>query len=192
MSVLAPARPVADPPQVSLGDLYVAFAQVSLSGFGGAIAWTRRKFVEQRRWLSEDEFAEVLSVCQFLPGPNIVNMAVFLGLRFQGALGVLAAVAGVVLAPFLVVLVLAALYAHFGDVEVVRRALSGVSAAAAGLIVSMGIKMALIYRRRPAGASFAGLAFLGAGLLQWPLYFVLLGLAPFSIAISWFTWRRRQ
>lgn len=192
MPALASSPSAEAAPQVSPGALYLAFLQVSLSGFGGAIAWTRRKFVEQRGWLSPDDFAEVLSLCQFLPGPNIVNMAIFLGLRFQGARGAFAALAGVVAAPFVVVIGLGVLYSHFGHIQVVHGALAGISAAAAGLIISMGIKMAAAYRTRPAAAAFGALAFIGAGLLQWPLYDVLLALAPPSVAVSFYSWLRQR
>ncbi|HXP31854.1 MAG TPA: chromate transporter [Stellaceae bacterium] len=189
---LSDVHPVAEPPEVTLGGLYLAFMQVGLSGFGGALAWTRRKFVEQRRWLSDEEFAEALSLCQFLPGPNVINLAVFIGLRFQDTIGAAVAVAGVVLVPFVVVVALGALYTQFGQIEMIHGALAGISAAAAGLIVSMGLKMAMLYRKRRPALIFGALAFVGVGLVQWPLPLVLACLAPTSVGVAWLAWRRRR
>ena len=184
MSVASPSRPLVDPAEITLGELFVGFLKVTLSGFGGVIAWARRMIVEDRRWLSEEDFIETLSLCQFLPGPNIINVAICIGLRFRGPLGALAALAGVVLVPFALIIVLATLYLRFSQLPGLHGALSGLSAAAAGLIIAMGVKMALPLRRRRAALLFGGLAFLAVGVLQWPLLPVLIVLAIPSIVIA--------
>lgn len=184
MSVASPPRPLADPAAITLGELFVGFLKMTLSGFGGVIAWARRMMVEDRRWLSEEEFVETLSLSQFLPGPNIINVAICVGLRFRGPLGALSALAGVVLAPFALILVLGALYLRFGQLPGLHGALAGMSAAAAGLIIAMGVKMAQPLRRRRAALAFGGLAFVAVGVLQWPLLPVLLILAVPSIVIA--------
>jgi chromate transporter len=93
-----------------LSELFFGFLTVAMSGFGGVLPWARRVFVEQRRWLSEREFAEALALCQFLPGPNIVNMGVIVGSRFHGAAGAVVSVAGLVGAPLLIMMACGALY----------------------------------------------------------------------------------
>ena len=97
-------------------DLYIAFMQISLSGFGGAINWAHQALVQQRRWMNDEDFTETLSLCQFLPGPNIVNFAMCLGQRQHGLSGSLAALAGVFSVPLLVFLLLGFLYSEFGQI----------------------------------------------------------------------------
>lgn len=151
--------------------------------------WARRMLVEERRWLSDDEFSETLSLCQVLPGPNIVNVAVCVGTRFRGALGALAAFMGLLSAPFAIILVLGALFTHYGEVPAVSSAFRGISAVAAGLIVAMGLKMAASRRLRTPLAIFAVAAFVGVALVRMPLGVFLLAAAPVSVAAA--AWRSR-
>src|SRR5215475_1686745 len=116
-----------------LAELFVAFAKMSLAGFGGVLVWARRGIVEQHRWMTADEFNETFALCHFLPGPNIVNLSFVFGSRFRGLAGGIAAFAGLVGPPMVLVMLLAALYAHYGEVEALRRTLAGVSCAAVGL-----------------------------------------------------------
>lgn len=173
----------------SVSDLFLRFTQVGVSGFGGVMPWARRMLVEERRWLSAEEFNEALSLCQVLPGPNIVNMAVCVGTRFRGALGALAAFLGLMCAPFAIVLVLGALFTHYGELPAVSAAFRGISAAAAGLIVAMGLKMAASRRLRSPMAVFALAAFVGIALARLPLGIFLLFAAPASVAAA--AWRSR-
>src|SRR5947208_467781 len=129
--------------------LFVAFLVVGLQGFGGVLPFARRMLVEQHRWVTEREFTEVLSLSQFLPGPNIINVSIIVGNRFRGPLGSMAATLGLMLMPFAIVLVLAALYGRFAHLEAVRGATSGVSAAATGLIIATGFQMARQLRGIP-------------------------------------------
>jgi chromate transporter len=170
-----------------LGALFVAFLTVGLSGFGGVLPFARRMLVDRRGWLSEDQFNETLALCQTLPGPNIVNVSVVVGSRFAGPLGSLAAVTGLMAAPVVVVLILAALYARFGAVGRAPELIAGLGAGASGLVAATAARMAWpLIRKRPASAApFIALAFVGVGLLKLPLIWVLLALAPFSIAIAW-------
>ena len=132
----------------ALRELFLRFTQVSLSGFGGVMPFARRMLVEERRWLSPEGFTDVLSLCQLLPGPNIVNVAVCVGARYHGVRGAVAAFAGLMAAPFFVVLALGALYTEYGHLPAVSALFRGISAAAAGLVVAMGIKMATSRRLR--------------------------------------------
>src|SRR3954470_10312016 len=127
-AVPEPDRPAPSPPHPpSLAELFVAFAKMSLAGFGGVLVWARRGIVEQHRWMTADEFNETFALCHFLPGPNIVNLSVVFGARFRGVAGGIAAFAGLVLPPTLIMTVLAIIYGRFGDVEVLRRILAGIS-----------------------------------------------------------------
>jgi chromate transporter len=173
-------------------DLFVAFLQISLSGFGGAINWAYRALVEKRRWMSDEDFTETLSLCQFLPGPNIVNFAMCLGQRRHGISGALAAVAGVILVPLVIFIALGALYTRFGQMAIVHGVLSGISAAAAGFVITVGVRLAGPHRRRPSSIVFGTAAFIGMGLLKLPLIYVLLSLAPPSLAVAWWMQARQR
>src|SRR5437870_205858 len=124
------------------GALFWGFLKIGLSGFGGVMPFARHMLIEQRRWLTEQEFTEVLSLAQFLPGPNIVNFSIIVGRRFQGPMGALAASLGLMLMPLVIILLLATAYAEFARIDAVRNACNGVSAAASGLILSVAFKMA--------------------------------------------------
>ena len=188
-----PIKPPTQPPSLlppSLLELFFRFALCSVMGFGGVLPWTRRMIVDERRWMSADEFNEAFSLSQFLPGPNIVNFSVVFGSRFGGAAGAAVAFAGLLGPPVAIVTVLAALYAQYGDIAVLGRILAGISAAAAGLLIAMVAQMARpLFRRDMAWApAIAAVAFVAVGPLHWPLQWVLLALAPVSIGIAW--WRR--
>lgn len=170
-------------------ELFLRFTQVGVVGFGGVMPWARRMLVEERRWLSAEEFTDALSLCQLLPGPNIVNMAVCVGTRFRGARGALAALMGLMSAPFAIVLALGALFTQYGQLAPVASAFRGISAAAAGLVVAMGIKMAASRRLRSAMAAFTLATFVAIAIVRLPLGVFLLVAAPASVAAA--VWRRR-
>src|ERR1700749_2220140 len=111
----APPSPPA-PPAPALLDLFVAFALVSLSGFGGVLAWSRRMLVEERRWMTPEEFNDAYALCQFLPGPNVVNLSVVFGRRIRGAVGSAVALLGLLGPPFVIVTVIGLIYAQFGEI----------------------------------------------------------------------------
>ena len=120
-----------------------------MSGFGGALPWTRRMFVEQKKWLTAEEFNDAYALCQLLPGPNIVNFAAVFGSRMRGAAGALAAWSGFLLVPFTVMVAAAIFYRHYGDMQAVRGVLAGIAPAAAGLLIATAAKMAVpVFRRR--------------------------------------------
>lgn len=173
--------------QPSLGELFKAFVIVSLSGFGGALPWARRMIVEQRRWMTAEQFNEDFALAQFLPGPNLVNFSVVFGLRFGGPAGAAIALGGLLGPPLVIVTILGILYAHFGDLEVLSRMLKGITAAAAGLLIAVVAKMAapMFLKRWNSAPVIALLAFAGV-LIQLPLQMVFLVLAPISIALAWF------
>ncbi len=166
-----------------LGTLFIAFFRISVVGFGGVLPWARRMVVEQRRWLNAAEFNDLLALCQFLPGPNIVNVAVALGARFRGWPGSLAALLGLVAAPMAIVIGLGSLYGRYGQIPVVARAFEGLAAAASGLVVAMVIKVAGPLRGNWAGIAVAAVAFAAIALLRLPLLPTMLVMAPIGIAL---------
>ena len=171
-------------PSITLGALFLAFLEVSMLGFGGPIVWARRIIVERRGWLSDPEFADILSLCQFLPGPNVVSMTVCIGAKFRGPAGALASLLGFIVIPWTVGFALGVLllsYAHTGRLQGI---LHGIAAAAAGLIIATGLRLLLPHRRRPIALGFAALAFAGLAIAKLPLLIVVLGLAPLSIAAA--------
>ncbi len=186
----APPSPVPPPPVPSHAELFIAFFRITLSGFGGTLPWTRRMFVEEKRWMTADEFNDAFALCQFLPGPNIVNLTMIFGTRMRGATGALACWAGFLVLPFTLMVTVGAIYARFGDVDALRRVLVGIAAAAAGLLISTVVKMALplVKTFGPAPFVFAATA-LAIGAMRWPLLPVLAVLVPISIALSF--WVRR-
>lgn len=167
--------------------LFLAFLGIAISGFGGVLPFARRMLVERRGWLTADDFNETLSLCQSLPGPNIVNLSIATGSRFAGAKGAIAAVSGLVLAPMCLVIAMGALYSRFGGVERIEGAVTALGAAASGLVVATAAKMAEpLVRKRPISATpFILLAFGAVGVMRFPLPWVLLTLGPISIAIVW-------
>ena len=189
-AVAAPELPTSPPP--GLIALFVAFAKMSLSGFGGVLVWARRGIVDQHHWMTADEFNETYALCHFLPGPNIVNLSVVFGSRFRGIPGGIAAFAGLVGPPVVIVTVLAALYARFGEVDALRRILAGVSCAAVGLLISVVFRMMmpLIRKRDLVAVVTLAAVFIAIGLLRLPLPAVLLVAIPLSIAVT-FARRRR-
>jgi chromate transporter len=188
----APNLSTSPPP--GLIALFVAFAKLSLSGFGGVLAFARRAIVDQHRWMSAEEFNETFALCHFLPGPNIVNLSVVFGSRFRGIAGGLAAFTGLIGPPVVIVTILAALYAHFGEVEALRRILAGVACAAVGLLMAVVLRMMmpLLKKRDYIGLVLMAAVFAAIGLLRLPLPAVLLVAIPISIAISFAIRRRAQ
>lgn len=171
--------------------LFVAFAKMTLAGFGGVLPFARRAIVDQHRWMTADEFNETFAFCHFLPGPNIVNLSFVFGARFRGIAGAIAAFAGLVGPPMVLVTILAALYARYGEIDALRRILAGVSCAAVGLLAAVVFRMMLplVKRRDVVGLLLMVAVFVAIGLLQLPLQAVLLVAIPISIAITFF--RRR-
>src|ERR1700737_649405 len=184
-SVTVPAANIAAPAP-GLLELFVAFAKISLAGFGGVLVWARRAIVDRHRWMTADEFNATFALCHFLPGPNVVNLSVVFGSRFRGIPGGIAAFAGLVGPPVVIVTILAALYVRFGEIDALRRILAGVSCAAVGLLFSAIFRMMLplIRNRDLVGLALLAAVFVAVGLLRFPLPAVLLVGIPLSIAVT--------
>lgn len=173
------------PPAVTLAALFFGFSKIGISGFGGVLPFARHYLVETSRWMSAEEFNQQLGLCQFLPGPNVVNLAVVVGRRYGGLAGALVAPLGLLAAPVAVVLLLALLYDRFGALPEVQRMLRGVAAAGSGLLFAMAFRMALAVKRKPYFLSFTVLVFVAIALLRWPLPAVMLAGIALSGAVAY-------
>jgi chromate transporter len=171
---------------VSLAALFTAFLAVSLYGVGGGggVVWARRIAVEKRRWLTDNEFADIVSLCQFMPGPNIVGIAVCIGSKMRGAIGTIAAVSGFLVIPWIIGLSVGLLFLEYTHLTDIRNILGGIAVTAAGLLIATGLRLLSPHRRRPAALLFALLAFGLITFARLPLLAVLFGLVPLSIAVS--------
>jgi chromate transporter len=166
--------------------LALAFLTVALASFGGGLsAWAQRVLVEQRGWLDDDEFLSALTLCRLMPGPNQVNMAVYVGERFGGVRGVLAAVTGLVAVPTAILLGLGAAYFHYRQLPALDSALRGAVAAAAAMTLAMGVKVGTPLIRDRGGLLLAVAAFVAVHLLHWPLVPVVAVLGPLGVLWAW-------
>ncbi|MDA8520833.1 chromate transporter [Acidovorax sp. NCPPB 4044] len=172
-------------------DLFWSFTWLALQGFGGVLAVVQRELVDRKGWLTNDEFIEDWAVAQILPGPNVVNLSVMVGDRYFGWRGAVAALAGMLLLPMLVVLCLAVVYARHAAHPAVAGALRGMGAVAAGLVAGVALRMGVGLRTHPLGprigVAFVGLTFVAMAALHWPLAAVLAVVG--GAACAW-TWRR--
>ena len=170
-------------------ELFVAFTLLALQGFGGVLAVAQRVLCEQRRWLTKDEFLEILAVGQVLPGPNVCNVALMVGDRFFGWRGAFAALAGMMTVPLLIVLAVTVAYCEFALNPAVAGALKGMGAVAAGLIAGTGLKLMTALRVNPMGvtvcAAVGVVTFVTIAILRWPLVWVLLGLGSLACLYAW-------
>lgn len=189
MPLAAPLPPADEAPSAprSVLDLFLAFTWLALQGFGGVLAVVQRELVEKKRWLTREQFIEDWAVAQIMPGPNVVNLSLMIGGRHFGLRGALAVLAGMLLAPLVVVLILAVLYGTVAEHPLAQGALRGMGAVAAGLITATGIKLVTALDRNPMGQAvcliFAVLTFVAIALLRWPLAWVLAGIG--SVACLW-------
>jgi chromate transporter len=176
----------------SLTQLFLVFSGLALRGFGGVLPWAQRVLVEERRWLSREQFIETLAFGQLLPGPNICNVAIMVGDRWFGWRGAVAALGGMLAAPMLLVLGAAVLYGQVADEPVVRRALAGMGAVAGGMILATAFKLLLAWRAHRAWLLWGVLAFIGVALIHLKVLAVLAALVPPAIAAAWWALRRQN
>jgi len=175
------------PPRSSPGarEIFFTFARIGATSFGGVNFWLRRVLIQEKRWINDEEYLEGLAVGQILPGPNVYNLSVMLGYRFGGVRGAFAAIAGLTGAPLVCLVALGLLYREFAAIPVLERALTGMTAVAAGLLLANAVGIATALPKRFLPWLFLALAFIGTGILRWPLLYVMGGLAPFAMASAW-------
>lgn len=165
-------------------ELFLAFLKIGVSAFGGALPWVRRVIVEEKRWLSDRELTDILTVCQAVPGPNVVNTTVFIGTKFGGVRGALAAFVGLVGGPLALLLIINEIYHHFSHLAQVKSAMKGMSIVATAYLVTMALKMAKPFRTNAIALALCVVAALLSALLHWHMAFVLLAVGAVGIALS--------
>jgi chromate transporter len=154
--------------------LFLGFSAVGLSGFGGVLPFARRMLVDERKWMSAEEFNAQLGLCQFLPGPNVVNLAVVVGKRYQGLAGAIAAPLGLLAGPLIIVLLLAMLYDHFGSLPQAQSMLRGIAAVGCGLLFTMAWRMGMAIKDKAFFLPFTVLTVTAIAFLRWPMPSVML------------------
>jgi len=170
----------------TLRQLFLGMLQVAISAFGGGLsAWSQRIVVEQRQWMTNEQFLAGLTVARLFPGPNQINMAVYIGASFRGLSGALVALAGMLLVPFTLLMLLGLLYFSFHELPLLDRILAGVVAAAAGMALSMGFRILDTYWRDPMALLLATATFLAMAMAHWRLVPVVLVIAPLAMAWYW-------
>ncbi|MEA2893217.1 MAG: chromate transporter [Bradyrhizobium sp.] len=201
------------PPQVGLVELFLLFSQLGLSSFGGGVsAWMHRAFVARRGWFGEAEFSAALALARIMPGVNVVNLAVLIGQRLRGAPGATAAALGLLVGPSLAAIGLTVAYDALAGSAVLHAAIEGAAAAAAGLLIAMGLSSAAhgagaTRQNNRSGAAAAGrsrfaprwrnlgaiavllIVFVLIGLMRLPTVPVVLCVAPLSIALAYLAMR---
>lgn len=172
-------------PRPTVAALFLGFLATGICGFGGVLPWARRSLVERRRWLTASEFTDMLSLCQILPGGNVVNLSVAVGAHFRGLPGGIAAFAGLMGAPIVIVTTLGLIYVRVDQIPAVQHAFLGLSAAAAALVLATACRIAAPLHARPVGALVGLATFAGVAVLRFPLVQVIAVLAPVSVLLAW-------
>lgn len=182
-----PAAPRPQPRDCA--DLFWSFTWLALQGFGGVLAVVQRELFEKKRWMTNDEFVEDWAVAQIMPGPNVVNLSIMIGERYFGWRGAVAALAGMLTFPLILVLLLAVVYAQFASQPAVAGALRGMGAVAAGLIAGMGLKLSSTLRKHPLGLAvcvgLVALTVIAMAVLRWPLFWTLPSVGLLACVLTW-------
>jgi chromate transporter len=166
-------------------ELFTGFFQAGILGFGGVLPVARRMLVDQRRWLTQAQFNDLFSLCQFMPGANIVNFCFAFGARHRGMSGAAAAVLGLMGAPVCIVMGLGLLYARYGGLPAAQHALTGLAAAAAGLVLGTALRIAspIFAERKTIPLSAAVFALVMFAHLSLPVTMAII--LPVSLFVAW-------
>jgi len=172
-----------DPPSAT--QLFLVFCRIGLTSFGGGIsAWMLRIFVQERRWLSEEEFLNGLALSQALPGVNVTNMAIWIGYRLRGGLGACVSLFAIIFPAAILIILIAEFFSAFAKFELTHLALEGAAAAAIGMSLSIGLLAATRVPRRVVPIAVMVATFVAIALLKFPLIPVVLIGSPISIILA--------
>jgi chromate transporter len=170
---------------VSLWQIFAAFLRLGCTSFGGGTGgWVYREMVQRRGWIDERAFLAEMALGQSLPGANGIKISVLVGRRLKGGAGAFAAPFALLLGPFVIILVVGAVYGRLGDRRSVHAVLDGVAAAVVGLSFATGINAIAKGAADVASITIAAATVICVGVLGWPMLPVMLGLAPISIGIA--------
>jgi chromate transporter len=167
-------------PPRNLGELFSGFLAIGARSFGGVMPWAYRTMVEERRWLTQADFAETIGLCQFMPGPNIGNASIVLGKRWFGVRGSAVAFLGLMALPFVWVMALGIVYLEWASHPVVRAVVTGVGATGAGLFMGTAFKLGRALVKKPAALALIAGCFLAVGIGRASMIYVM----PFAAAIG--------
>lgn len=173
-----------------LWELFVLFFKLGAFTIGGGVAMLpllQHSLTEEKKWFSQDEFVDIVSVCQSLPGVIAINMATYVGFKKKGFIGSLISTIGVVLPSFCMILIIAAFISNLGDNPAVNGAMAGLRAAALGLVMVAVIQMgSVVFKGKwtiaAAALSFVLIAVLNINTAYVILLFVVLGVLSAVIA----------
>ena len=166
--------------------IYLLYTKITLLGFGGTMFWVRRSLIDDRKWITEAEFAEYFAIAQLIPGgANLYNLSLMFGHRFAGVRGAVAAGLGFICIPFFVMVTVAMLYLKFGEQPLVNKALTGMFTVVVGMMIANAYSMAKAMPRRLRAWLLSLVTFAAIGAARWPLVSVMLVLAPFAVSIAW-------
>nr|WP_321445881.1 chromate efflux transporter [uncultured Cohaesibacter sp.] len=171
-------------PQPSLSDANRVWWRIGLLSFGGPaaqIALMHRMIVEEKGWLSEQQFLNALSFCMMLPGPEAMQLATYSGWRLHGTLGGLMAGLAFVLPGAIVILALAAFYALVGQNPLAASLFMGIKAAVLIIVLEALLRVANKALDGTAHWLIAGLAFVGIFFLQWPFPLIIALAAAYGV-----------
>jgi chromate transporter len=173
-------------PPKNLRELFTGFLWIGARSFGGVLPWAYRTMVEERRWITKEDFTETVGLCQFLPGPNIGNTSIVLGKRWFGLRGAIVAFLGLMALPFIWVLALFAVYNDFASQPTVNAVVTGVGAAGAGLFIGTAIKLGRALARKPAAMALIAACFLCAAVARLSLLYIV----PVAFVIALYAARK--
>jgi chromate transporter len=168
-------------PPRTLSELFLGFLSIGARSFGGVLPWAHRVMVEERRWVTPDDFTETIGLCQVLPGPNVGNATIVFGKRWFGVRGALVAFAGLMALPFVWVMALAILFLDVAASPALNAFITGVGAAGAGLFIGTAIKLGRPLAKKPYALVLIAGSFLAVGVGRYSLIIVLPAVAALAI-----------
>lgn len=171
--------------QIRTSALTLAFAWIGLTSIGGGRSgYFYEALVVRRRWITDEEFVQGLTLSQLLPGPTVSNLAVALGHRLRGATGAACAWLALLLPGAVSLVAISALYFGRGVGPGMGAALRGMGGAVVGfMLVTMGRLARGALRGRGAPA-MAALAFLAVGPLRLNIFLVILFVAAVGLWLN--------
>ena len=167
---------------ISLATLALCFLKLGATSFGGgAVGWTYREVVVYRQWMSQERFFKVLAIAQILPGANVVNLAVYVGMSLRGAPGAVVSAAGIVALPFMILLLLGYFYQYIAGNPMVQSVLGGLLCVSIASMLSTCIMAVGEIRKHIYLIVVASVVFVLVGILRWPMFGVVSVAVPASI-----------
>lgn len=174
------------PQRVPLLAIYKVFFSIGAMSFGGGlIPWIQREVVTLRGWMSDEDFLPGVALSQILPGVNSTNLAVFIGQKLRGLAGAAVALTGMLTGPFIVMIIATATYQQILGYKPLQIAMTGIAAAAIGMILRTGIGAVKTSMSGILPVAVMAATFVAIGILKWPLIWVVAVMTPLSIAAAW-------